>query len=84
MTVEKSKESDSSVNEMYKKAVSRSIYVLPFYILVPVFFAVLFYMYGTAVVWQAFGLGALGWIIALLLRGPGSAIAMKTFPRKKA
>jgi hypothetical protein len=42
MTFEKSKESDSSVNEMYKKAVSRSMYVLPFYILVPVFFGVLF------------------------------------------
>ncbi|MBE3570011.1 MAG: YhfC family intramembrane metalloprotease [Bacillales bacterium] len=84
MTVEKSKESNSSLNEQYKQAVSKSMYVLPFYILVPVFFAVLFYMYGTAVVWQAFGLGALGWIIALLLRGPVSAIAMKTSSKEKA
>lgn len=84
MTSEESKKSDSSVNELYKQAVSKSLYVLPFYILIPVLFGVLFYMFGTAVVWKAFCFGALGWIIALLLRGPVSAIAMKTVPSDKA
>jgi hypothetical protein len=44
---------------------------------------VVFPFSGTEIEWRAFGLGVLGWVIALFLRGPLSAIVMK-LPKEKA
>ncbi|TVY08484.1 YhfC family glutamic-type intramembrane protease [Paenibacillus cremeus] len=61
----------------FEKAAHKAKYFLPLYLLVPVLYAVAFYFSGGAMEWNAFGLGALGWVIALFLRGPLSAIVMK-------
>lgn len=61
----------------YEQLSGRAIRSLPAYALVPVAFALAFYAAGYALDWKAFGLGALGWLVALFLRGPVSVIAMK-------
>jgi hypothetical protein len=50
---------------------------MPLIILVPVFLCFLFQAAGYPILWKAFGLGAAGWMAALVLRGPIAAIAMK-------
>jgi hypothetical protein len=74
---------ESMTNELFEKAVNKGKYYLPLYLLVPAAFWIGFHYSGIAMNWQAFGLGALGWIIALFLRGPLSAIVMK-LPKEKA
>lgn len=69
--------------QQFEKAVHRSKYFLPLFILVPIAFWLAFYYSGTEMEWKAFGLGALGWVIALFLRGPLSAIVRK-LPKEKA
>jgi Predicted membrane protein (DUF2324). len=59
------------------KATKRAIKFIPLYIAVPVLFGVGFLLSGFAIDWKAFGLGALGWVIALFLRGPISAAVMR-------
>lgn len=49
----------------------------PLYLLVPALFAGAFAFSGYPLIWPAFGLGAAGWVIALMLRGPVSVLAMK-------
>ena len=44
--------------------------VLPLYVLVPIAFAVVFWAAGFPLHWGLFGLGALGWWVAYLLRMP--------------
>jgi hypothetical protein len=63
--------------------VNQAKYFLPVYILVPLAFWAAFHFSGIEMEWQALGLGALGWVIALFLRGPLSAIVMK-MPKEKA
>ncbi|MDR7002735.1 YhfC family glutamic-type intramembrane protease [Neobacillus niacini] len=84
MTLRNSHDVEMSTNEMYKRAVSKGKYVLPFYIFVPVLFVVLFNAFGQTMNWKAFGLGALGWFVALVLRGPIGAIAIKKTTKEKA
>lgn len=55
----------------------RTVKFLPLHLLVPVLFGVLFGAAGYSVDWPVFGLGALGWIIALFLRGPVAAVVRK-------
>lgn len=75
----------SATQVQFEKEVNKGKYFLPLHILVPVMFAVAFYFSGTPIEWKAFGLGALGWTIALFLRGPLSAIVMKlNLPKEKA
>ncbi|MBD3920729.1 YhfC family intramembrane metalloprotease [Paenibacillus sp. PR3] len=59
------------------KATKRAIKFIPLYVAVPVLFGVGFTLSGYAIDWKAFGLGALGWIIALFLRGPIGAAVMR-------
>ncbi|GIP24281.1 MULTISPECIES: hypothetical protein [Paenibacillus] len=70
-------------NDTLELQVKKTLPLLPVYVLVPVLFWVVFHYSGTPLVWAAFGLGALGWIIALMLRGPVSAVAMR-LPKEKA
>ncbi|RKP51720.1 YhfC family intramembrane metalloprotease [Cohnella endophytica] len=69
--------------EAFNQATRRSLLVLPLFILVPFLFGVGFWAAGYVLEWRAFGLGALGWFIALVLRAPLSAIVMK-MPQEKA
>jgi hypothetical protein len=74
---------NSTTQEQFAKAVNQAKYFLPFYILVPLAFWAAFHFSGIQMEWRACGLGALGWVIALFLRGPLSAIVMK-MPKEKA
>lgn len=57
---------------------------LPFYVAVPVLLVFLLsWASGYDTEWRAFGLGALGWLAALILRGPVAAVSMK-LPKSKA
>ncbi|OAB40589.1 hypothetical protein PMSD_01405 [Paenibacillus macquariensis subsp. defensor] len=69
--------------QQYEQVMNRAKYFLPLYLLVPVMFWLVFHYSGTSMEWKAFGLGALGWVIAFFLRGPLSAIVMK-MPKEKA
>jgi len=71
--VERSEEQEKK----FARAVKLSLFSLPLYVAVPVLFWVGFEAAGYAMDWKAFGLGALGWVIALMLRGPISAAVMK-------
>jgi hypothetical protein len=73
----------STLNQQFDKALKKAKYFFPLYILVPAAFWLAFHYSGTEIEWRAFGLGALGWVIALFLRGPLSAIVMK-LPKEKA
>jgi hypothetical protein len=72
-----------STQEQFAKATNQAKYILPVYILVPLAFWAAFHFSGIVMEWQAFGFGALGWVVALFLRGPLSAIVMK-MPKEKA
>jgi len=50
---------------------------IPLYAAVPLLYAWIFHSLGEPMSWGAFGLGALGWFIALILRGPVAAITSK-------
>lgn len=43
----------------FEKTAKKVKFILPFYILVPVLFAVAFQLSGTSMEWKAFGLGEL-------------------------
>lgn len=62
----------------------KSLFVLPFYFLIPLLFGLIFNHFGVTFGWKGFGMGALGWVIALFLRGPVSAIALKKASKERA
>ncbi|MBO9597840.1 MAG: YhfC family intramembrane metalloprotease [Cohnella sp.] len=64
-------------DELWNRAVKRGLICLPLYILVPALFWLGFELAGYGMDWKGFGLGALGWFIALALRGPIGAAGMK-------
>ncbi|BBH19002.1 hypothetical protein Back11_03470 [Paenibacillus baekrokdamisoli] len=74
---------DKSKKESFEKSVKQSIPLLPIYLLIPILFWLAFRYTGTDMIWKAFGFGALGWIIALMLRGPISVLGMK-LPKERA
>jgi hypothetical protein len=76
-------DNNNESQQQYEQVMNRAKYFLPLYLLVPVMFWLVFHYSGTAMEWKAFGLGALGWVIAFFLRGPLSAIVMK-MPKEKA
>jgi hypothetical protein len=67
----------------YKNAARRFYLTIPLYFAVPVAYWIAFEYAGTAMQWAAFGLGAAGWMIALMLRGPVAALVRK-LPRERA
>jgi len=69
--------------EVFNQATRRSLLSLPLFIVVPFLFWLGFRTAGFDLEWKAFGLGALGWFIALILRGPLSALVMK-MPQERA
>jgi hypothetical protein len=69
-------------NELYRRAVKRSLRSLPLYLGVPLMVWLGFEAAGHPMDWKGFGIGALGWLIALALRGPVSAAVAK-LPQEK-
>jgi hypothetical protein len=67
----------------YKNADRRFYLTIPLYLAVPVAYWLAFAYAGTPMQWAAFGLGAAGWIIALMLRGPVAALVRK-LPKERA
>jgi hypothetical protein len=65
------------LKDSFETKVTRALRLLPVYILIPVLYWLAFRGAGTDLIWSAFGLGALGWIVALMLRGPLSALSLK-------
>jgi hypothetical protein len=84
MKSEQTQETNASLNGLYSQAVSRSVYALPFYMAVPVLYGLVFHAVGQPIRWGAFGIGALGWLAALMLRGPVGALGMRLTTRNKA
>lgn len=56
---------------------------IPLYLAVPVAIWLIFAFAGMTLDWKAFGIGALGWFIALMLRGPVSLL-VKRLPQHRA
>lgn len=56
--------------EERRKLGKKFLAYIPVYLLVPIMFAYLFNQIGFAFSWLSLGLGALGWIIALIVRTP--------------
>ncbi len=75
-------EQQQTHQEELEQAAKRAIRMLPLHVVVPLLFWIGFQAAGYSMDWKAFGLGALGWTIALLLRGPISALVMK-MPQEK-
>ncbi|AKG37941.1 hypothetical protein VK70_23550 [Paenibacillus durus ATCC 35681] len=61
----------------------RTLKYVPLYILVPVMYGAVFSTAGYAIEWAIFGLGALGWLVALFLRGPLAAL-VRGWPQERA
>lgn len=66
--------------ELFQTAANRALRILPLYVAVPLLFWFGFHAAGWSLDWKAFGLGALGWLIALALRGPILALGTKGKP----
>ncbi len=67
--------------DFYRKEARLFYYLIPLYLAVPLFIWFFFQKLGAEFIWIAFGLGALGWIVALMLRGPIS-LFVKNLPQK--
>jgi hypothetical protein len=67
----------------YRKEARLFYYSIPLYLAVPLLIWFFFQKLGAEFIWIAFGLGALGWIIALMLRGPISLL-VQNLPQKSA
>ncbi len=66
------------------RRMARNFYLsIPLYLLVPIAFWRVFQAFAITMNWSDFGLGALGWIIALMLRGP-VGLVVKNAPKKRA
>ncbi|MCL6604079.1 MAG: YhfC family intramembrane metalloprotease [Paenibacillus sp.] len=55
----------------------RALKFLPLYLLVPILYWIIFKTMGYELNWTGFALGALGWTVALFLRGPLSLLVQK-------
>ena len=63
--------------DLFQQAAGRALRSLPLYLIVPLLFWLGFRAAGWDMEWKAFGLGALGWLIALALRGPIGAMGTR-------
>ncbi|MBY9080116.1 hypothetical protein KIH86_21655 [Paenibacillus sp. HN-1] len=70
-------------NDPFEGLTGRTVKFLPVYLLVPILFGLAFDLAGYPMNWSAFGLGALGWAVALFLRGPIAAL-VRSRPEKQA
>ncbi|AMA72961.1 MULTISPECIES: YhfC family intramembrane metalloprotease [Aneurinibacillus] len=71
--------SDQSLQNIARKF----LFVIPFYLAVPLSIGIFFHYVFGYIHWKAFGLGALGWVVALMLRGPVTVL-MKGLPKERA
>lgn len=69
-------------NEERSRLAKRFLICIPFYLLVPVFYAYLFLQIGFPISWSALGLGAVGWIVALIFRTPFILLLQKYRPNQ--
>ena len=73
----------SGSNQSVQRIARRFYYMIPLYLLVPFIIGMLFDKRFASFDWFAFGLGALGWMIALMMRAP-LAMLLKNVPSEKA
>lgn len=59
-------------------------FILPLFVLIPVIIGVLFQGAGIPLVWRGLGLGAIGWMVALVLRAPVGLLATKLYKKETA
>lgn len=69
--------------EAHRAAIHAFLLATPLYALVPVGFWLAFRLFGVPLSWAAFGLGAAGWTLALMLRGP-VGVLVKGLPKERA
>ncbi|HZK84592.1 MAG TPA: hypothetical protein VFC58_07955 [Desulfosporosinus sp.] len=67
-------DNNTTGTDIFRESGRRFYFALPLFLLVPVGFWLAQNRYGVTMNWYAFGLGALGWSIALGLRGPISLV----------
>lgn len=70
-------------SDFYRKEARMFYFSIPFYFVVPLLIWLFSQRLGAEFIWIAFGLGALGWIVALMLRGPISLL-VQNLPKKSA
>ncbi|EIJ79945.1 hypothetical protein PB1_06257 [Bacillus methanolicus PB1] len=70
-------------DQSHQKIARKFIYAIPLYLAVPISFGLFFHYGFSSIHWEAFGLGALGWVLALLLRGPVT-VFLKGMPKERA
>ena len=61
----------------YGNTLRNFILAAPLILAVPLAYAAGFSLFGTGVAWRSFWIGALGWLIALVLRAPVAALATR-------
>lgn len=66
-----------------KRLAQRFLYFIPLFLLVPMAFWQLFEWLGYAMNWAAFGIGAAGWYVALMLRIP-LQLLVRNLPQERA
>ncbi|AHV95196.1 YhfC family intramembrane metalloprotease [Paenibacillus sabinae] len=74
---------ENPANDPFAGLTGRTLKFVPLYLLVPVLYGVLFRAAGIPLQWKVFGLGALGWLAALFLRGPLAAL-VRGLPQERA
>ncbi len=67
-------DNNTTGTDIFRESGRRFYVAIPLFLLVPVGFWLALNRYGVPMNWYAFGLGALGWSIALGLRGPISLV----------
>lgn len=67
----------------YRNAARRFYFTAPLYLLVPTGFWLVFQWTGIRMNWAAFGIGAVGWFLALMFRGP-IAVLVRNLQRERA
>jgi len=71
-------------DQMVQRVARKFYYMIPLYLLVPLIIGVFFHKMFASIDWLAFGLGALGWIMALMMRGPLATLVKNVSPEKAA
>lgn len=76
--------SENHSEQQFARAAKKALFCLPLYALVPVLFAIGFWIVGYGWNGRAFVFGALGWLIALVLRFPILTVADRKLPKETA
>lgn len=72
----------TTLHDLDPAPAKRFFYFIPLFLLVPVLYWLGFDAAGLPMNWKAFGLGAAGWMAALILRGPVTLLAQRFWPKQ--